>query len=225
MNTNRNVRHVPSTFDISSVSCRAGARAGVGTPPAGNDNAARPGVRDTTALVARPEIVRSVRATLRRHHVATYEMADAIADVQTEALAIARTREMPADVAQWRALATSIAVYWALDRRRQAMRRSRYDAGLCEDADVYPSATPHCEHRDPIDIKSDLAVLKELFDSGQMPERGIEILLVAADGAHHGEIAAEIGVSTSVVRGRLFRMRAKFRAELERRRRLRSRLR
>jgi hypothetical protein len=54
--------------------------------------------------------------------------------------------------------------------------------------------------------------LKDLFDSGQMPELGAEILQEEADEVPHAETAAELGVSETVVRGRLFRLRAIFRA-------------
>jgi hypothetical protein len=85
---------------------------------------------------------------------------------------------------------------------------------LCDEPDAYLRPTLHWEHRDPVDTKRYLAVLKDLFDSGQMPEHGEWILQGEADEVPHEEIAAEIGVSTSVVRGRLFRMRARFRARL-----------
>ncbi len=47
-----------------------------------------------------------------------------------------------------------------------------------------------------------------------MPDDGEEILQGEADGVPHDEIAAEIGVSTTVVHNRLSQMRAKFRARL-----------
>jgi hypothetical protein len=54
--------------------------------------------------------------------------------------------------------------------------------------------------------------VKGLFDAEQMPEHGEEILQAEADGLPDDEIAAEIGVSTTVVDNRLSRTRAKFRA-------------
>jgi DNA-directed RNA polymerase specialized sigma24 family protein len=193
---------------------RAGAAAEIDTPPPGNDNAARSAIPDTTPLVAHPDVVRSIRAKLQRYRVSPQDMADAIAEVQTESLETARSCGMPSGLAQWKALANTIAVHWALDRLREQKRRARYDAGLCENADAYLHPTLHWEHRDPVDTKRYLAVLKDLFDSGQMPEHGEDILQGEADEVPHREIAAEIGVTPSVVRGRLFRMRAKFRARL-----------
>jgi DNA-directed RNA polymerase specialized sigma24 family protein len=191
-----------------------GAAAEAEAPVPGNDNATRGGIPDTTPLVARPDVVGSIRATLRRYRVASQEMADAIAEVQAESIETARKRGMPGSLAQWKALATTIAVHWALDRLREARVRTKYDAGLCDDPDAYLRPTLHWEHTDPVDTKRYLAVLEELFDSGQMPEHGEEILQGDADGVPRAEIAAEIGTSENTVGCRLFRMRARFRARL-----------
>jgi DNA-directed RNA polymerase specialized sigma24 family protein len=211
--------HTPDTktLDLApdpSTAPPLGGTVEIDTPAPANDNAAGGGIPDTTPLVAHPEVVRCVRAMLRRYRIAPQNMPDAIAEVQAESIETARTRRMPLHLAQWKALTTTIAVHWALDRLREAKVRSKYDAGLCDDADVYLRPTLHWEHRDPVDTKRYLAVLKDLFDSGQMPEHGDEILQGEADEVPHREIAAEIGVSPSVVRGRLFRMRARFRARL-----------
>ena len=193
---------------------RPGATTEIDTPVPANDNAVRGGIPDTTPLVAHPDVVRSIRAKLRRYRVAQQDIDDAIAEVQAESIEAARTRSTPCNVAQWKALATKVAVHWALDRLREAKVRSKYDAGLCDDADAYLRPTLHWEHRDPVDTKRYLAILKGLFDSGQMPEHGEEILQGDADAVPHAEIAAELGVSTTVVHNRLARMRAKFRARL-----------
>jgi DNA-directed RNA polymerase specialized sigma24 family protein len=191
-----------------------GATAEADAPLAGNDNATRGGVPDTTPLAAHPAAVQCIRATLRRYRVTPENMADAIADVQTESIEAARAGAMPANLAQWKSLVRTVAVHWAIDRLREAKARKKYDAGLCEDADVYLRPTLHWEHRDPVDTKRYLAVLKELFDSGQMPEDGDEILQAEADGVPHADIAAELGVTQTVVDNRLSRMRARFRARL-----------
>src|SRR5260370_28997645 len=141
-------------------------------------------------------------------------MADAIAEVQAASIEAARARGMPATIAQWKALAATIAVRWAIDQLREGEIRDKYDAGLCDDADAYLRPTLHWEHRDPVDTKRYLAILKDLFDSGQMPEHGAEILWGQAEEVPHEEIAAEIGISTTAVDNRLSRMRARFRARL-----------
>jgi len=213
MNTTITKKTNINTIDPATAS-PLGATAEGDTPGPGNDNAMNDGIPDTTQLAAHPGVVRGIRATLRRYRVTSQNMPDAIADVQTEAIEEARARGMPRGLAQWKALAKTIAVHWALDRLREAKRRSKYDAGLCDNADAYLRPTLHWEHRDPVDTKRYLAVLKDLFDSGQMPEHGEEILQGEADEVPHAEIAAEIGVSTTVVDNRLSRMRAKFRARL-----------
>jgi DNA-directed RNA polymerase specialized sigma24 family protein len=189
-------------------------RGEIGAPAPDNDNAMSGAVLDTTPLLAHRDLVRNVQAVLRRYGVAAQDMADAIAEVQADSIEAARARRVPADLAEWKALAVTIAVRRAIDGLRQAEVRSRYDAGLCDDADAYGRPTLHWEHRDPVDTKRYLAILKELFDSGQMPEHGAEILQGEADEVPHKEIAAEIGVSRKVVDKRLFRMRATFRARL-----------
>ena len=179
-------------------------------PAPGNDNAASLALRNEMQLAAHPEVVRSIRLTLQSHRVHPQDMADAIADVQLEAIEAARARPLPRKLARWKALAITTAVHWALDRHRRARQRGKYDTGLCEDPDAYLSPTLYWEHRDPVDTKRYLAILEELFEAGEMPELGEEILQAEADEVPHEEIAAELGLTTSVVHGRLFRMREKF---------------
>jgi DNA-directed RNA polymerase specialized sigma24 family protein len=180
-----------------------------------NDNAASAATPDTTHLAAHPEFVGYTRAVLRSQGVRPRAMPDAIAEVQLAAIEAARANRMPVSLAQWNALARTIAIRRAIDRRLQAKARAKYDAGLCEDPDAYDRPTLHWEHRDPVDTKRYLNVLADLFRSGQMPEHGVEILRDEADGVSHAEIAAELGLTRSVVRNRLYRMRARFRARLD----------
>ena len=216
MSSNQNLRHPnPNTQapSLPSVADRAD-RPDFAAPPSSNDNAALLALPDTTSFVARPDVVRGIHTTLRSFRVPSRDMEDAIAEVQTRAIAHARKRAMPATVAEWKALTTKIARRWALNRRRDVEVRKKYDAGLCEEPDTYLSPTLHWEHRDPVDTKRYLAILKELFDSGQMPEDGQAILQDAADEVPHAETAAELGISENTVKLRLFRMRARFHARL-----------
>jgi DNA-directed RNA polymerase specialized sigma24 family protein len=219
MNSNDNLlSNTASPSTASPVTApeapRPGAIAELDAAVAGNDNAARGGIPDTTLLVAHPDVVRSIGATLRRKGVASQDLEEAIADVQVASIEVARSAGMPASLAQWKALATTIAVRRSLNRVRNARRRRKYDAGLCEEPDAYLSPTLHWEHRDPVDTKRFLVILKELFDTGQMPEDGQEILQAEADEVPREEIAAELGLTKTIVRKRLFRVRAKFRARL-----------
>jgi DNA-directed RNA polymerase specialized sigma24 family protein len=186
----------------------------LGMPAPSNDNATPDAIHDTTHLVAHPDVVRYIRATLRRSGVALQDMDDAIADVQADSIEAARTGRMPCDAAQWKALVATIGARRAIDRLRETETHGKYDAGLCDDPDACGGPALHGEHRDPVDTKRYLAVLQELFDSGQMPEHGAEILQGEADGVPHEQIAAELGLRWTVVRDRLFRMRARFRLRL-----------
>jgi DNA-directed RNA polymerase specialized sigma24 family protein len=216
MSSNQNIRHPNSSSQAPSLPSVADRDDGpeIDATPSSNDNAALLALADTTAFAARPDVVRGIRTTLRSFRVPTRDMEDGIADVQTEAIAHARRRGMPATVARWKALTTTIARRWALDRRRAAKVRKKYDAGFCEDPDAYLSPTLHWEQRDPVDTKRYLALLKELFDSGQMPEDGQAILQDAADEVPQADTAAELGITENTVKKRLVRMRARFRARL-----------
>lgn len=183
-------------------------------PRGSNDNATHIVRADTTHMLAQAEVVQYLRSALWHCGVGSEDMRDAIADVQTEAVAVARRGRMPATPDEWKALAATIAEHRTIDAQRRAAVRDKYDAGSCDDPDAYLSPTLHWEQRDPVDTKRYLGVLKDLFDSGRMPEHGAEILWDEADGTPHAEIGADLGIRAAVVDKRLARMRAKFRARL-----------
>jgi DNA-directed RNA polymerase specialized sigma24 family protein len=178
--------------------------------PPSKDNATRAGVRDTTLCAAHPDFVRYVRAALARRGFPQREMEDAIADVQVDATAAARRKRMPANLEEWKALGLTIATRRAMKRRRKLKVTRKYDAGLCEEPDRYMTPILHWEERDPVDTKRYLTVLKELFDAGEMPEHGEEILQGEADEVPHEELGQELGISRKTVGMRLVRMRDKF---------------
>jgi DNA-directed RNA polymerase specialized sigma24 family protein len=178
--------------------------------PPSNDNATLGGVRDTTPCAAHPDFVRYVRAALARRGFPQRDMEDAIADVQADAISAARRKRMPANLEEWKALGLTIATRRAMKRRRKLKVTRKYDAGLCEEPDRYLTPTLHWEHRDPVDTKRYLTVLKELFDAGEMPEHGEVILQGEADEVPHEELAQELGISRTAVDNRLSRMRDKF---------------
>jgi DNA-directed RNA polymerase specialized sigma24 family protein len=216
MNSNQNDTNLDITSPDALATLESPLDATTEKVPPGpsNDNATSGGTLDTTPLVARADVVRYLRGALQRYGVAPQDMADAIAQVQVDAIEAARAGRMPASIEEWRALGVTIAVRWAIDRLREAEVRDKYDAGLCDDPDVYLRPTLHWEERDPVDTKRYLAILRELFDSGQMPEHGAEILWGEAEEVPHAETASELGISETAVRGRLFRMRVAFRAKL-----------
>jgi len=213
MRSNQNIRYAPSTHHDALPPFGAATTDRVPETSA-NDNATGGGGPDTTPLLAHPDVVRYLRATLRRYGVTAANMADAIADVQLRSLEAARARRMPADLGQWKALGATVAARWAVDRLREAEAHDKYDAGLCDDPDAEERPPLRKDDRDPIDRERYLAVLRELIDSGEMPDGAAEILSGEAERLSHAEIAAEVGLSRSAVRNRLRRMRAKFRARL-----------
>jgi DNA-directed RNA polymerase specialized sigma24 family protein len=213
MSSNQNSCCVPSTDQEAWPPFEAGTTDAAPDAPA-NDNATVGGGPDTTPLLAHPDVVRYLRGTLRRYGVTAANMADAVADVQLRSLEAARARRMPADLGQWKALGATVAARWAVDRLREAEVHDKYDVGLCDDADAEEGLPQRRDDRDPIDTERYLAVLRELIDSGEMPEDGAEILSGEAERIPHAHIGAEVGLSRSAVRNRLQRMRAKFRARL-----------
>jgi RNA polymerase sigma factor (sigma-70 family) len=183
----------------------------LGTPEGTNDNGTSVATPDTTHMLADREVVHYVIGTLRRYHVERQDLADAIGEVQVATLEAARRGRMPASREEWKALATTIAARQQMDRLRDEEVSGKYDEGLVvEDADAYEKPTLHWEQRDPVDTKRYLEVLKGLFDSGQMPEDGAEILWGEAEGVPQKETAEELGISETTVSNRLSRMRATF---------------
>ena len=187
----------------------------LGAPESTNDNGTCVATPDTTLLLAEPRLASYIAVVLHRHGVHDGEMRDAVAEIRALALEAARRGRMPADGRGWRALAGLIAERWAIDRLRERDVTNRYDAGLVvEDPDVYERPILHREQRDPVDTERYLGVLKELFDRAEMPEHGAEILWAEAEGVAMGEVAEELGITEDAARGRLKRMRAKFRVRL-----------
>ncbi|HEY5241143.1 MAG TPA: hypothetical protein VIJ22_06755 [Polyangiaceae bacterium] len=175
---------------------------------AGNDNAQLREAADTTALAGHPAFVQRVRGTLIRHG-RRKSLEDDIAEVQVRAIEVARVGPMPPDLARWKALGRLIAKLYAIDERRKWEVRKKYDEGLCEEPDAHGPIEVE-RGRDPVDTKRYLGVLKGLFDGGEMPEMGGEILWDTADDVPQEETAAETGLSERQVRFRLRQMRDRF---------------
>ena len=174
----------------------------------GNDNALSRATADTTVLATHPAFIQRVRYTLIRFGRRKY-LEDDIPEVQTRAIEAARVGPMPEDLARWKGLGRRIAKLYAIDERRKWEVRAKYDVGLCEEPDQHGPIEIE-RGRDPVDTKRYLAVLKDLFDRGEMPDMGGEILWGTADDAPQEEIAAETGLSERQVRFRLRQMRDRF---------------
>jgi DNA-directed RNA polymerase specialized sigma24 family protein len=174
----------------------------------GNDNAHPGGAADTLVLANHPEFLERVRRTLVRFG-RRRSLEDDIGEVQVRAIEVARNGPMPPDLPRWKALGRLIAKLYAIDERRKWEVRKKYDTGLCEEPDAHGPIEIE-RGRDPVDTKRYLAVLKDLFDRGEMPEMGAEILWDAADDVPQEETAEELGLSERQVRFRLHQMRDRF---------------
>jgi DNA-directed RNA polymerase specialized sigma24 family protein len=183
-------------------------------PVPGNDNSSSPcAAADTTTLAAHPAFLRSVRYALIRNGRRNHLEGD-IPEVQLRALEAARVGPMPEDLARWKGLGRRIAKFYAIDERLKWQVRKKYDEGLCEDPDAHGPI--EVERRwDPVDAKRYLAVLKDLFDRGEMPEMGGEILWAAAEDVPQEETAEETGLSVRQVKRRLRAMRERFARRLD----------
>jgi DNA-directed RNA polymerase specialized sigma24 family protein len=174
----------------------------------GNDNAHPGGAPDTLVLANHPEFLERVRRTLVRFG-RRRSLEDDVCEVQVRAIEVARNGPMPPDLPRWKALGRLIAKLYAIDERRKWEVRKKYDTGLCEEPDAHGPIEIE-GGRDPVDTKRYLAVLKDLFDRGEMPEMGAEILWDAADDVAQEETAEELGLSERQVRFRLHQMRDRF---------------
>jgi DNA-directed RNA polymerase specialized sigma24 family protein len=201
IHTNPDTNAVPSSVTAGVTEANDNGREG-------REEGGRAGSADTTRLVVTPEVVAAIKGTLARHgRKSRFE--DDVPEVQTRALEAARRGPMPKDAGQWKALAATIAERYALDEKKKAKARQKYDTGLCEEPDSY-GPIEHEGGRDPVDTKRYLTVLKELFDTGRMSEMGGEILWGVAEELSYDEIAEETGLTDGQVRTRLQRMRDTF---------------
>ena len=178
-----------------------------------NDNVHLGGIPDTTPFAVHPEFVNAITGALVRHGRRGQQLEDDVPEVQMRTIEAARQGPMPKTLAEWKALGGTIAKRYAIDERRDAKARAQHNVGLCEDPDEHGPLV-RASARDPIDTKRYLAVLKELFDSGQMPEMGGEILWGVAEEVTQREIAEETGLTEGQVEYRLKRMRKLFAARI-----------
>jgi DNA-directed RNA polymerase specialized sigma24 family protein len=181
-------------------------------PPV-NDNALCAGAADTTLLANHPAFLERVRRTLIRQGRRRYLEND-VPEVQLRAIEAARVGPMPPDLPRWKGLGRRIAKLYAIDERRKWDVRAKYDEGLCEEPDANGPIEVE-RGRDPVDTKRYLGVLKDLFDRGEMPDMGGEILWDAAEDVPQEETAAETGLSEQSVKRRLKRVRERFSRKLD----------
>ncbi len=167
-------------------------------------------------IVAERVFVRPVETTLRGFGVRKQDMEDAVAEVQCRTLEYVRGKALPETAEEWVALGTTIARNWQLDLKKRRKTDAKYCAGLCEAPDKEVGLEAPVDRRDMVDSGRMVGVLREMFDAGQMPARGDEILDCKQAGMTSKEIGEELGLSAAVVRQRLATMRKAFRSRLVR---------
>lgn len=142
------------------------------------------------------------------------DLEDGLQEVRLKAITrFSRGLKPPDQLAEMRALCAKIAREYAIEVLRRNTRRGRYNVGLCESPDDYTPLIRH-EERDPVDASRQIAIVKQLFEEGVMPEHGAEILLDVASDATYPEIAEDLGLSVDTVRGRMRKMRKLFKARV-----------
>ena len=169
---------------------------------------------DTRHLLAHSDVVRHVEGALLNRGTARQDLADGVARVQLAALEAVDGKPMPADVGEWKAFCTVIAVRLRVSEKRQAKRRSRWNEGLCDlpDEQAPPEPGPD-EQRDVVDARQELAHVRERIADEDMPEQAAEILGGVVEGYTANEIAGELGLTTTVVANRISRIRKRLRPE------------
>ncbi|HEX3595510.1 MAG TPA: hypothetical protein VGL81_22505 [Polyangiaceae bacterium] len=160
--------------------------------------------------VFHPSVIHVITGVLANHGYRNGDLQDAIVDVQVRAVEGLERRKTPATIRSWEAYCAKIAVDYAIDECRKGQVRDKYDAGLCDTPDDFAPFAPSGEARDPVDAKRQLAVLLEMFDKGEMPEKGKEILLGVADRVKPSILGQELGLPVKEVRSRLQKMRRLF---------------
>jgi RNA polymerase sigma-70 factor (ECF subfamily) len=142
------------------------------------------------------------------------DLEDGLQEVRLKAITrFGRGLKPPEQLAEMRALCAKIAREYAIQVLRCNARRARYNVGLCESPDDYTPLIRH-EQRDPVDASRQIAIVKQLFEEGVMPEHGAEILLDVASDATYPEIAQDLELTVNTVRGRMRKMRRLFEARV-----------
>ncbi len=164
----------------------------------------------TIHLIHHADVIRPIKTTLRSFGVPRQDLEDGVAEVQTRTLEYLKGKVLPEGIEQWVALCTTIARNWRLDEKEKKETEQKYCTGLCEEPDEYVGIEPPVDRPDAVDARRMVRVLQEMFDGGQMPEQGDEILDCVQAGMNDPETAAELGLSAETVRKRLTRMREIF---------------
>jgi DNA-directed RNA polymerase specialized sigma24 family protein len=165
----------------------------------------------TGDFVVNPDIVGAVTRYGARNGVFEQDLADYVAEVQTRAIEHVEANGAPKDAAGWEGMMIRIARNYLCDRCDKRKTAKKWNAGLCEAPDDFvPLGAGEGEEKDPVDRRRQLTVLLEMFERGEMPEQGREILEGVADGMKAPAIGAELGLPAKEVRRRLTVMRRSY---------------
>ena len=148
-----------------------------------------------SAFIVDPIVIHPLRGYLCKNGVRAQELDDTVAEVQVRAVDALQDRKPPTDVAGWQKFLITIARNLLIDRQRETKVAEKYDTGLCDKPDEYAPFAPSGEQRDPVDARRQLAVLLHLFEAGEMPEMGREILEGVADRVKLPKLAKRAGAS------------------------------
>ena len=168
----------------------------------------------TLSMIHHPGVIRPIQTTLRSFGVRKQDLEDGVAEVQTRTLEYLRGKPIPTELEQWVALCVTITRSWRLDEKKKAKTDRKYCQGLCEDPDERIGIEAEAGAGDVVDARRMLRELQALFDAGEMPEKGEEILDCVQAGMKQTEIAEELGISSETVRMRLRKIREVFEERL-----------
>ncbi len=166
-------------------------------------------------LLVDPTVVTAITRTLRRHGVRRSELQEQTVEVQTRALAYLRARpnlEAAGETAgSWAGLCVTIAKRMCRQARARNITQAKRTDGLCGDPDRRAPLEGPRGGREAVDAKRMVAVLRTLFDAGELPARADEVLDCMQAGMNGTRTASALGLPVAVV----YAVRRQLRARLE----------
>ena len=161
----------------------------------------RPAVRPRHAVwLVLPEVTGAIEGVLRKKGLRGADLEDHRQSVLERAYVAAQAPETCAECV---ALVRKIAREMVIDTYRRARRRSKVDAGLCEDPDERPPLDAGRDAADAIDARRGLALIHREIEAGNITDRQAAILTSAVDEVPQPQIAAQMRLAHSTVRNEL----------------------
>ena len=145
---------------------------------------------------------------MRRRGVAGDDVHDLVQETLARALALPKP---PRDATEWMPLAKAIARNVATDHFRRRASRQRYDLGPYANPDDRAARSDAGSgERDAIDLKRQIAMMREQLESGELSMRSFAIVQAVSEDVPQDEIAEELGLGHQTVRNELCRVRRWF---------------